>query len=245
MIGFCLQILRKLLVLLVASAIMLIVITYPSACFVADVVTGIAADRVTFLLQGDMPPGAINGEWLRRSKEQVAERNPEIFDRCHYVLAEQIVIRIQVLSEEVEPFRHYWDEPGMLRFRTTLFSLYTAEILEVYTASRLFSVGDTMEFAQMQRYVGGGDRGRIRRRVRLPISEGDELVLILSSIRPHSPQGLFLLPETFTEGYRIERNGYTRFETIFPYSQFALTEQDLLRISEISSENRNRTYSPQ
>lgn len=176
----------------------------------------------------DLPPSAINGDWLamltphptnRFGVERLAERG--------------IVVRVRVLDESYDTLSHIVGDYFMFH----LFSIYQAEVLEIYVNHLDFGiftpdVGGTLEFSQIKRIVGRCRENwfeavspptNIFPPVRLPISEGDELVLFLSGLSSSRSvinpiNGVYrYAPEQNTEGNRV-------FESLNEHCGLVLTE---------------------
>ena len=186
----------------------------------------------------DLPDGATNGEWLSLTHFTG--------ERCVNSLAETAtIIRVRVLDERVEPF----EELHRDSYYKHLFSIYRAEILGIYSGRHLLlqetlDVGDVFEFLQINRIVGhsriawfSDNRAEnvenpmiLRRYTRLPIYEGDELVLILSFFNKSHLRPFHLL-DAFIEGFRVVRCEDIYFESLFDFSELEFSMQDLLGLS--------------
>jgi hypothetical protein len=194
----------------------------------------------------DLPPGAVNGEWLEILTPWFEIHSPQYAATIEGIekLAELgIVVRVRVLEERHDTLgnirsEYYWNH---------LFSIYAAEVLEVYANQRNFFgeieyIGERLEFAQIQRIVG-----RCRERwfdpsfakpvpsfapfppARVPIETGDELILFLSNNRRpflNPFNGVYRYsPEQSAEGNRV-------FINVNEHNDLILTEADLLRLRE-------------
>ena len=185
----------------------------------------------------NLPHSAVNGEWLA----QLTPQHDISFSDIKELVERSIVVRIKVLEErhDIHPLikrEYYLDH---------IFSIYRAEILEIYFIRKntdfLPEIGRIIEFSQVKRIVGEVHRRNwfesiepptdIFPPVRLPVLVGDELVLFFSQI----PSSFFLNPINGTYRYSPDKSieGNRAFENVNEHNNLILTEEDLLRISEM------------
>jgi len=191
----------------------------------------------------DLPPGAVNGEWL----ELKTSRYDTTLSGIEKLSKTSIVVRVRVTGERRDRHttvtgQYYWNH---------LFSFYAADVLEVYTKhydsfGEIVSMPERLEFAQIQRIV---EESRKRwfdpsfadpephfapfPPVRVPINIGDELILFLNSrwqpiFNPFNGAYRYC-PETSTEENRA-------FVSVNEYNDLVLTESDLIRIRETNEQ---------
>jgi hypothetical protein len=190
----------------------------------------------------DLPQNAVNGKWLA----QLTSQNDTGLHIVQQSAVKNTVVRVQILEErhEIHPYieREYWLDH--------IFSIYCAEVLEIYTGGVHFSargldVGDTVEFAQIKR-IAGRDRqrwfehtspptfiGNMYSPVRLPISIDDELVVFLKN---HPPRFLNPINGVYRYSSQESSEGNRAFESVNEHNSLILTEEDLAYISEMFSD---------
>jgi hypothetical protein len=184
----------------------------------------------------DLPSRAIDGTWLA----SLTSHTPSLAGG-EWTSTQNFFARVKVLEERHDTHPHIRHE----YYYDHIFSIYRAEVLEIYDIrSDLWvyppEVGEIMEFAQIKRIVGRererwfeflGPPTNLFPPVRVPVFEGDKLILRLSGL--NRPQ--FLNPVSGAYRYSPEQStqGNRVFESLNKHCGLVLTEMELARISEM------------